>query len=85
MASEPVRDPAKDHLLTPKNSALIIIDYQPVQLARATNFLPVPVSPKSRTVEPLGATVSTRAVARCHWYFCYGAFRTMAERVGFDH
>ena|ERR1700681_1426749 len=26
MASEPVRDPAKDHLLTPKNSALIIID-----------------------------------------------------------
>ena len=32
MASEPIRDPAKDHLLTPKNSALIIIDYQPVQL-----------------------------------------------------
>jgi RNA polymerase sigma-70 factor, ECF subfamily len=31
MASEPIRDPAKDHLLTPKNSALIIIDYQPVQ------------------------------------------------------
>src|SRR3984893_10865240 len=26
MASEPVRDPAMDHLLTPKNSALIIID-----------------------------------------------------------
>jgi nicotinamidase-related amidase len=32
MASEPIRDPAKDHLLTPKNSALIIIDYQPVQV-----------------------------------------------------
>src|SRR5512147_2034835 len=32
MASEPVRDPVKDHLLTPKNSALIIIDYQPVQV-----------------------------------------------------
>ncbi len=28
MASEPIRDPAKDYLLTPKNSALIIIDYQ---------------------------------------------------------
>jgi hypothetical protein len=27
MASELIRDPAKDHLLTPKNSALIIIDY----------------------------------------------------------
>jgi nicotinamidase-related amidase len=32
MASEPIRDQAKDHLLTPKNSALIIIDYQPVQV-----------------------------------------------------
>jgi nicotinamidase-related amidase len=32
MASEPIRDPEKDHLLTPKNSALIIIDYQPVQV-----------------------------------------------------
>ena len=32
MASEPIRDPAKDYLLTPKNSALIIIDYQPVQV-----------------------------------------------------
>ena len=32
MASEPIRDSAKDHLLTPKNSALINIDYQPVQV-----------------------------------------------------
>ncbi len=32
MSSEPIRDPAKDQLLTPKNSALIIIDYQPVQV-----------------------------------------------------
>jgi nicotinamidase-related amidase len=32
MASEPIRDPAKDHLLTPRNAALIIIDYQPVQV-----------------------------------------------------
>lgn len=32
MASEPVRDPVKDQLLTPKNAALIIIDYQPVQV-----------------------------------------------------
>lgn len=32
MASEPTRDPNRDHLLTPKNSALIIIDYQPVQV-----------------------------------------------------
>ncbi len=29
MSSEPIRDPVKDHLLTPKNSAFVIIDYQP--------------------------------------------------------
>ena len=32
MSSEPIRDPAKDHLLTPQNAALIIIDYQPTQV-----------------------------------------------------
>jgi nicotinamidase-related amidase len=32
MASEPIRDPASDHLLTPQNSAFIVIDYQPVQV-----------------------------------------------------
>ena len=32
MASEPIRDPKKDDLLTPQNSALIVIDYQPVQV-----------------------------------------------------
>src|SRR5690349_4378451 len=32
MASEPIRDPVTDHLLTPKNSAFIVIDYQPVQV-----------------------------------------------------
>jgi nicotinamidase-related amidase len=32
MASEAIRDPLKDHLLTPKNAAFVIIDYQPVQV-----------------------------------------------------
>ena len=32
MVSQPIRDAAKDHLLTPKNSAMLIIDYQPVQV-----------------------------------------------------
>ena len=32
MASEPIRDPVTDHLLTPLNAAFIIIDYQPVQV-----------------------------------------------------
>ena len=29
----PIRDPKLDHLLTPQNAALIIIDYQPVQVS----------------------------------------------------
>ena len=33
MTSEPVRDPFADHLLAPQNCALIIIDYQPVQVS----------------------------------------------------
>lgn len=32
MASEPIRDPKADHLLTPQNAAFVIIDYQPVQV-----------------------------------------------------
>ena len=32
MASEPIRDPKKDDLLTPQNAAFIVIDYQPVQV-----------------------------------------------------
>lgn len=33
MTSEPIRDPLKDHLLTPQNSAFIVIDYQPIQVS----------------------------------------------------
>jgi nicotinamidase-related amidase len=32
MASEPIRDPLTDTLLTPENSALVVIDYQPSQV-----------------------------------------------------
>jgi nicotinamidase-related amidase len=32
MVSEAARDPVNDHLLTPHNSALVVIDYQPNQL-----------------------------------------------------
>lgn len=31
MASETIFNPRNDHLITPENSALLIIDYQPVQ------------------------------------------------------
>ncbi|HXW80882.1 MAG TPA: hydrolase [Acidimicrobiales bacterium] len=33
MTSEPMRDPNGDHLLTPSNAALVIIDYQPAQIS----------------------------------------------------
>ncbi len=33
MTSESIRNPVKDHLLTPQNSAFIIIDYQPIQVS----------------------------------------------------
>jgi nicotinamidase-related amidase len=33
MTSAPVRDALADHLITPQNSALLLIDYQPAQLA----------------------------------------------------
>jgi nicotinamidase-related amidase len=33
MSSQPIRDQMADHLITPKNSTLILIDYQPSQVA----------------------------------------------------
>ena len=33
MTSSPIRDQVNDHLLTPKNATLVIIDYQPTQFA----------------------------------------------------
>jgi nicotinamidase-related amidase len=38
MTSEPTRDPLTDALLTPANSALIVIDYQPSQFATVTSM-----------------------------------------------
>ena len=32
MTSEPIRDSQADHLLTPTNAALVVIDYQPTQI-----------------------------------------------------
>ena len=33
MTSTPIRDQSADHLITPQNSALLVIDYQPSQIA----------------------------------------------------
>ena len=38
MTSEPMRDPVTDPLLTPQNSALVVIDYQPSQIQAVTSI-----------------------------------------------
>jgi nicotinamidase-related amidase len=38
MTSEPMRDPLSDPLLTPANSALVVIDYQPSQIQAVTSM-----------------------------------------------
>jgi nicotinamidase-related amidase len=38
VTSEPARDPLTDHLLTPQNAALVVIDYQPSQLQAVTSI-----------------------------------------------
>ena len=38
MTSELRRDPVTDQLLTPENSALLIIDYQPVQVSSVASM-----------------------------------------------
>ncbi len=38
MTSEPIRDPLTDPLLTPQNASLLVIDYQPSQLAAVTSM-----------------------------------------------
>jgi nicotinamidase-related amidase len=38
MTSQPIRDQVEDHLLTPKNCALIIIDFQPIQVSSVASM-----------------------------------------------
>jgi hypothetical protein len=33
MTSESIRDPLADHLITPQNCSLVIIDYEPTQIS----------------------------------------------------
>ena len=35
--AEPIRDPKTDHLLTPENCVLVLIDYQPEQFSTITS------------------------------------------------
>jgi nicotinamidase-related amidase len=38
MASAPIRDQVGDHLITPQNAALVLIDYQPSQIATSRSM-----------------------------------------------
>jgi nicotinamidase-related amidase len=38
MTSEPIRDPLTDPLLTPRNAALVVIDYQPSQIQTVSSM-----------------------------------------------
>jgi nicotinamidase-related amidase len=40
MTSLPIRDPVADHLITPENSALVLIDYQPTQFSSVRSMDP---------------------------------------------
>jgi nicotinamidase-related amidase len=40
VTSAPIRDPVADHLITPQNAALILIDYQPAQVASIRSMDP---------------------------------------------
>ena len=56
MSSQATRDPITDPLLTPANSALIMIDYQPVQVSSVLSMDPnVPfVAAEHRGAQRLG-------------------------------
>ncbi len=58
MTSAPMRDPLADHLITPQNAALVLIDYQPSQLAgvrsMARDLLLKNAVSTVRTVKALG-------------------------------
>jgi nicotinamidase-related amidase len=66
MTSAPIRDPLADHLITPQNAALLLIDYQPAQVASVRSMdhellVKNAVSPV-RTIKAFGVPV-VRAAA----------------------
>lgn len=69
MASQAIRDQLSDHLLTPKNAALVIIDYQPVQVGSirsmdrqqlVQNIVRVATTAKTYTLPIVVSTVNVK-------------------------
>src|SRR3984893_7299929 len=61
MTSAPTRDPLADHLITPQNAALLLIDYQPAQVASVRSMDPVLLVKNAvstvRTIKTFGVPV----------------------------
>src|SRR3984893_6601744 len=56
MASTPIRDQLGDHLITPQNAALVVIDYQPSQFGTVRSMAPdLLLKNIVSTVRPAGA------------------------------
>ncbi|MDR0625905.1 MAG: isochorismatase family protein [Bifidobacteriaceae bacterium] len=54
MTSYPPRDPATDHLLSPSNAALLVIDYQPTQLGSLQSHPQEPIIEKIVSLSKIG-------------------------------
>ena len=62
MSSYPMRDPQSDHLLTPQNAALIIIDYQPTQVNSVNSTLRKTMTENMITVAKLAMSFNMPVV-----------------------
>ena len=68
MTSAPVRDPIADHLLTPQNAALLLIDYQPAQLGQLP---PMDLCAATAHFRLAGHPVVRWYEPGEDWYWCY--------------
>jgi hypothetical protein len=64
MTSEAIRDPRTDSLLTPANSALVIIDYQPSQIGAVKSMDVQLLERNIVSVARLGRPTSFRSCCR---------------------
>jgi nicotinamidase-related amidase len=90
MTSEPTRDPLTDPLLTPTNSALIVIDYQPAQIqvvkSMDTDLLIRNIVSVARTAKTYGVPIilSTVNVANGQGHTVPQLAEVLADEVEID-
>jgi nicotinamidase-related amidase len=90
MTSEPIRDPLADPLLTPANSALVVIDYQPSQIQTVasmdTDLLIRNIVSVARTATTYGLPIvlSTVNVANGQGHTIPELAQVLADQVEID-